>query len=66
MYATQTGVVLAQDVVRAEAAGNEIAALPNMLAQVELRGHVMVTDAGHAQKPNARAITERGASMYLP
>ncbi|MCS7056179.1 MAG: ISAs1 family transposase, partial [Thermoflexales bacterium] len=37
VYATQTGVVLAQDVVRAETASNEIAALPNVLAQVELR-----------------------------
>ncbi|MCS7324451.1 MAG: ISAs1 family transposase [Thermoflexales bacterium] len=65
VYATQTGVVLAQDVVRAETASNEIAALPNVLAQVELRGHVVVTDAAHAQKPNARAITERGGEYVF-
>lgn len=54
------GGVLVQGVVRPEAASNEIAAWPQVLKQVKLRGHGVVTDAAYAQKRNARAITARG------
>ncbi|MFC1463749.1 MAG: ISAs1 family transposase [Candidatus Brachytrichaceae bacterium NZ_4S206] len=65
VYATKAGVVLAQGVVRPEAASNEIAVLPEVLKQVRLRGHVMVTDAAHTQKRNARHIKRRGGEYVF-
>lgn len=51
--------------MRLKATSNEIAALPEVLRQVKLRGHRVVTDAAHAQKRNARHITKRGVEYVF-
>lgn len=63
VYATQAGVVLSQAAV--EQGENEIRVLPEVLARVNLKGHIVVTDAAHAQRSNAEQIVAAGGEYVF-
>src|SRR5512143_2475220 len=62
-FATHARWVLAQQAVRGKA--NEITAIPDLLAMLELNGAVVSIDAIGCQKPIAHQIVEAGADYVL-
>lgn len=62
-YAAQARLVLTQRAVAAKA--NEIVAIPDLLAMLELTGAVVTIDAMGCQKAIARQIVEAGADYVL-
>ena len=62
-YAAQARLVLAQQAVADK--GNEITAIPDLLAMLELQGAVVTIDAMGCQKAIARTLVEAGADYVL-
>ena len=61
-WAADTGVTLAQEFVSKKS--NEITAIPKLLEQLDLEGHLVTTDTMGAQIPIAQTIVDKGAD-YL-
>lgn len=62
-WATDTGLMLAQ--VATNAKSNEIAAVPELLAMLTLKGTIVTGDAMNCQRAIARQITGRGGDYVL-
>lgn len=63
-WAQHNGIVLGQ--VRTDEKSNEITAIPELLAQLYVKGCIVTLDAMGCQKAIARTIVERGADYVLP
>ena len=63
-FCTDNQVVLGQ--LRTEDKSNEIAAIPQLLATMELKGRLVSIDAAGTQVNNARIITEAEGDYVLP
>ena len=62
-WAADTGVTLAQEFV--DHKSNEITAIPKLLAQLDLKGHIVTLDAMGTQVKIARQIIQAGADYIL-
>jgi len=62
-WAADTGVTLAQEFVRDKS--NEITAIPKLLEQLDLKGHIVTIDAMGTQVPIAKQIVDAGAGYIL-
>jgi predicted transposase YbfD/YdcC len=62
-WASENRLVLAQE--RVEAKSNEIAAVPALLEQLDIRGCVVTTDALNTQKSVAAQIMQQGGDYVL-
>jgi len=62
-WAAETGATLALEYVQAKS--NEITAIPKLLEQLEIRGHVITLDAMGTQCSIAENIQSRGADYIL-
>ena len=62
-WAADTGVTLAQEFV--DHKSNEITAIPKLLAQLDLKGHIITLDAMGTQVRIARQILQAGADYIL-
>jgi len=62
-WAADTGVTLAQEFVSDKS--NEITAIPKLLAQLDIKGHIVTIDAMGTQVPIAKQIVDAGADYIL-
>lgn len=62
-FATELGIVLGQE--KTARKSNELSAIPELLAALDLKGLLVSIDAQGCQKPIARQITERGGDYLL-
>lgn len=62
-WAADTGVTLAQEFVSEKS--NEITAIPKLLRQLDLKGHIITIDAMGTHVPIAQQIVEAGADYIL-
>lgn len=62
-WATRSGLMLGQR--RLESKENEIVAVPELLAELEVAGCLVTTDAMSCQVKTAQAVLERGADYLL-
>ncbi len=62
-FASDQGITLGQ--LKTEEKSNEIAAIPELLAMLDLKGSIVTIDSMGCQKDIAKAITERGADYVL-
>ncbi len=62
-WAADTGVTLALEFIQKKS--NEIPAIPKLLDQLELKGHVISVDAMGTQKAIATKIKEKGADYLM-
>ena len=62
-WAHQSGLVLAQ--CKVDGKSNEITAVPELLARLDIAGCIVSMDAMHCQKETARQIVDRGGDYLL-
>jgi predicted transposase YbfD/YdcC len=63
-WSLEEGICLGQISVNEKS--NEITALPDLIAQLELKGLIVTADALHTQKGAVDAIVKKGADYVLP
>jgi len=63
LYDTNSGVCLGQEKVNDKS--NEITAFPILLDALEIKGHIISTDAMNCQKQTTKTATDKGADYFL-
>ena len=64
-YATESGVILAQQPINTDDKTNEIPVVQEMLKDLNIRGKTVTADAMHCQKETCEAIIDAGANYVI-